>query len=181
MRDGTEGVRADHVQESLDKFAAGHIFETVHFTQTHAHFCSSCENGSQLLHSSHADNADFAHATNSLIGVDGLVGGQVFRPEHNDVVVEHVGEEGRNVLEHLVFLTLEKVFLLLVELVDNSCEQVQRIRHILLVCVLGPTDRHQPSHSFCRSQQREEVFFLSEVNKNGMSVESCLDVVTVFG
>lgn len=43
----------------------------------------------------------------------------MFRSEHNDVVVEHVGEEGRNILKHFVFLTLEKVFLLLVELVDD--------------------------------------------------------------
>jgi len=75
VRDGTEGVRADHVQERLDKFAAGHVFETVHFTQTNAHFGCSCENSSQLLHGSHAYNANFAHASNGLICVDGLVDG----------------------------------------------------------------------------------------------------------
>jgi len=97
VTNGAEGVSADHVQESLDKFAAWQVLKTVQVSQTYTHLGCSCKNGSQLLHGSDPHDSDLAHPIYGLICVGGLVGGQMFRSEHNDVVVEHVGEEGRNI------------------------------------------------------------------------------------
>ena len=139
--------------------------------------CSGQYQSLQKFNGSDSGGTDSFHTHLGLVNVLGV---GVAGLQDQDTVISHVGEVLAEKRLDLKFSLIRNFLISIWKLSDDCVEQVQGVRQIHLIFFTLAANSDKLEEGFRGSQNVEAVVIFAEVLQDGLSVQSLLDVVSVF-